>query len=947
MANGTKKDFFISYNKADRSWAEWIAWNLDEAGYTTVLQAWDFFPGSNFAVEMQRATSDAQRTIAVLSPDYLTSSFTQPEWAAAFARDPTGEKALLLPVRVRDCDLKGLLPQVIYLDILGLEETAARNRLLKGVSKGRGKLPNKPRFPGDASRLNAEKPRFPRIWNVPNRNRNFTGRDQLLRDLQKKLTLRPAALTQTQAMTGLGGVGKTQIAIEYAYLSRAEYEIVWWIRAEEPATLAADFAALAIALDLPAKDASEQTAIVKAVRQWLSQTTRPWLLILDNAQGVKDVDEYLPQSVSGHILITSRNQSWRRVAGVLSVELMDRDEAVEFLLKRTKKSDRKAARELAKLLGDLPLALEQVGAYIEESDISIARYLELFRTQRELLEDEPEIEEPTVTTIWEISFKRVEKESPAAQDLLSLCAFLAPDEIPLEMITRKEKQKQQNQHLTESLAKAIKNPTALLKVISALRRYSLVKVTTESFLLSVHRLVQRVSRNRLSPQSRKDWARTAVVLLNEAFQFDSDEEAWPACSTLLPHALAATEYATELQVAYKETDQLLSTLGKYFVARSEFVAVKAAFEQALSIHEKVLGRDHYMVAEDATRLGFLLKNHGDLLGAKRYFEKAQKIHSKGRGPSRSQLAVSLNNLGILLRDLGDLDGAQKAFERALKINQDDHGEDSREVAVNLNNLGYLLKDRKDLDAAQSHFERALEINKKSSANDLSIATNLNNLGIIAKDKGDLADARKYFENALDITEKACGPNNPEIVTSLSNLGFLMKDQSEAEAAREYFERGLEITEKAYGLNHPQVATSLNNLGYLLRDKDVAAAQPYFERALIINELAHGPDHPIVASTLKNLSELRTATGDLADARTQLERALAIDQAAYGSNHVVVAADLSQLGGILQRQGEIENARSRYEEAVKIFEKLLDHSDPRTAEARNKLASLDKERAVGR
>ena len=113
-------DFFISYNKADRAWAEWIAWQVEQAGYKTIVQAWDFRPGSNFVLEMQRAASEAERTIAVLSPDYLTALLTQPEWTAAFAKDPTGIKGTLLPVRVRKCDLEGLLPQIVHIDLAGL-----------------------------------------------------------------------------------------------------------------------------------------------------------------------------------------------------------------------------------------------------------------------------------------------------------------------------------------------------------------------------------------------------------------------------------------------------------------------------------------------------------------------------------------------------------------------------------------------------------------------------------------------------------------------------------------------------------------------------------------------------------------------------------------------------------------------------------------------------------
>jgi hypothetical protein len=142
------KDFFISYTKADKNWAEWIAWYLEEAGYEVVIQAWDFRPGGNFVLDMQEAASGCDRTIAILSPDFLKSTFTAPEWAAAFAKDPTGKKSSLLPVRVRDCNLEGLLGQIVYIDLVGLNENDAINTLLKGVLRGRAKPSHAPGFPG-------------------------------------------------------------------------------------------------------------------------------------------------------------------------------------------------------------------------------------------------------------------------------------------------------------------------------------------------------------------------------------------------------------------------------------------------------------------------------------------------------------------------------------------------------------------------------------------------------------------------------------------------------------------------------------------------------------------------------------------------------------------------------------------------------------------------------
>ena len=156
-----RQDFFISYNKADRSWAEWIAWQLEEVGYTTVLQAWDFRPGTNFVLAMQHATATATRTIAVLSPNYLAARFTQPEWAAAFAQDPTGSKGMVLPVRIQECNLEGLLGQIVYIDLLGLDEVAAQQALLAGPLRSRAKPTVAPSFPGSVTPMGSTRPPFP------------------------------------------------------------------------------------------------------------------------------------------------------------------------------------------------------------------------------------------------------------------------------------------------------------------------------------------------------------------------------------------------------------------------------------------------------------------------------------------------------------------------------------------------------------------------------------------------------------------------------------------------------------------------------------------------------------------------------------------------------------------------------------------------------------------
>jgi tetratricopeptide (TPR) repeat protein len=769
------KDFFISYNKADRSWAEWIAWQLEEAGYTVVVQAWDFRPGANFVLEMQRATTEAARTIAVLSPDYLAAGFTQPEWAAAFAQDPTGEKGTLLPVRVRECDPAGLLPQIVYVDLVGQEETAAKDALLAGVRRGRAKPTTPPGFPGTARRVVTERPRFPGalppIWNVPlRRNPNFTGRETLLADLRTALTSgQPAALTQ--AISGLGGVGKTQLALEYAYRHTADYAVVWWVRAEEPATLSADFAALAGPLDLPEKEATEQPVVVGAARRWLEHNAG-WLLVFDNAPDPAALRDFLPQGGAGHVLITSRYPAWRGVASPLSVRVLDRAESVAFLLRRTGQTDQTAAGVLAGELGDLPLALEQAGAYIEATGRALADYLNLFRQrQGDLLSrGQPSTDYPaTVATTWEISFQQIQQTSPAAADLLNLCAFLAPDDIPRELLGEGA------EYLPESLAAVVTDPLAGDEALAALRRYSLVDVSGDA--LSVHRLVQAVARDRLAEEARRTWAEAAVRLVAEAFpsgeRDPSDVRTWPECARLLPHALAAAGHAEALQVAAEATGRLLNQAGLYLWGRAEFAEAKEALERALAIDEAAYGPQHPNVATDVNNLGNVLHGLGDLAGARAASERALAIDEAAYGPQHPNVATDVNNLGSVLRDLGDLAGARAAFERALAIDEAAYGPQHPTVAIRVNNLAGVLRGLGDLAGARAAFERALAIDEAAYGPEHpAVARAVNNLGTVLGDLGDLVGARAAFQRALGVCQRFLGEDHPSTVTVRNNLASL-------------------------------------------------------------------------------------------------------------------------------------------------------------------------------
>ena len=479
------RDFFISYAGVNRPWAEWIAVELERAGYSTVLQAWDFRPGTDFMHKMQEATTSAKRTIAVLSPAYFGSDFSEAEWRSAFVKDPTGELGLLLPVRVQPCEPPGLLASRVYVDLVGADEVAARKRLLAAVDSGRPR-PTAAAFPGEAagpSPDSGEKARFPglgpKITNLPSRNLNFSGRDGQLLTLHDNLHAGlTAVVLPTAAVHGLGGVGKTQLVLEYAHRFASDYDVVWWISAEQPTSAAAALAELARRLGIP--EAANQDEMVAGLFDLLRDQAR-WLLVYDNAESPAQLSGLLPPGGRGHVLVTSRWSAWGAQASPLELDVLVRAESIEFLRRRTGTRDDQGLAALAELVGDLPLALEEAAAYLEETRESLDDYLELIRGRsRELfgLDDPPggsdsDSDRRRVATVWSVSLDRVHAQAPAAEALLRLCAFLAAD-VPRDLPARHP------DVLPEDLAAMARDRLAYNRALAAIGRYSLAAVSPAS-----------------------------------------------------------------------------------------------------------------------------------------------------------------------------------------------------------------------------------------------------------------------------------------------------------------------------------------------------------------------------------------------------------------------------------------------------------------------------------
>ncbi|HWZ19718.1 MAG TPA: FxSxx-COOH system tetratricopeptide repeat protein, partial [Ktedonobacteraceae bacterium] len=625
-----------------------------------------FLAGSNFVLEMDAAAKQATRTIAVLSPDYFTSQFTPSEWAAAFKRDPTGDQGLLLPVRVRPCDVEGLLGQVVYIDLVDQDEATARATLLQGITHQRRKPNSPPAFPSTHhASQSSERPSFPgalpAVWNIPYpRNPYFTGREEVLRRLAASLRAgETVGVSQPQAVSGLGGVGKTQIALEYAYRYNQEYETVLWTRADTQEALISGFVAFAVLLELPVQEERDQLKIVQAVKHWLTSHTR-WLLLLDNADDLTLVRDFLPPAGRGHTLLTTRAASMGRLAHPLEVDALDNEPGALLLLRRAERlapdatleqadvSERAVSLSITQELGGLPLALDQAGAYIEETQCSLADYLHLYRSQRaDLLKARgglvPDHPEPVAAT-WSLSFAQVEKHSAAAADLLRVCAFLHPDAIPEEIIS-------EGATLGPNLQAVAQNPLIFNQAIGVLLSYSLLKRQPEEHLLNMHRLVQAVLKDDLDVSTYYQWAERVVQAVNQVLPA-MEYPAYARYKRCLPHAQECAQLIEQEQLTSFAARRLLMRMGGYLKEHARYAEAETFYQHSLRIREQALGPDHPEVAYLLYNLAVLYKDQGKDVEAEPLYQRALHIWEQTLGPDHPRTQEVVRNYARLLRKMG-------------------------------------------------------------------------------------------------------------------------------------------------------------------------------------------------------------------------------------------------------------------------------------------------------
>ncbi|GHP00819.1 hypothetical protein KSF_108660 [Reticulibacter mediterranei] len=675
------------------------------------------------------------------------------------------------------------------------------------------------------------------IWNIPyQRNPFFTGREKELADLHHVLHQNgiDAGGHVAYALCGLGGVGKTQTVLEYAYRYRDEYQAIMWVKADSRENLLAGMLSLASLLELPERDVQDQDVILRAIACWLREQ-RSWLLIFDNVDDLTLIQEFLPTGCRGHVLLTTRVQALGRIARRLEVEELRPEVGALFLLRRTSWiapdasfdaasiAERNLAVELARELGGLPLALDQAGAYIEEHQCRLTDYMSLYQTRRRLallslrgdiLGDHPE----TVAATWSISFAAVERALPAAADILRVCAFLDPDAIPIELFLDGAKE------LGPRLSLLASDPFAFDEAVSVLWKYSLIRRNTETRSISLHRLVQIILKETLNGAEQRMWAECVIRALATVFPAEVRVDVWPRCQRLLAHASLSLAYLESYQLAIPEAATLYNQVGYYLRECASYEDAKMFCQRSLSIREQTLGAYHLATAQ------------------------------------------SLYNLARVYFELSEYAECEHLNRRALSIREQTLPSDHLDIALSLNNLAFLyyLWEGKS-EQAESLFQRAIPIFERSiGLEHPRTAHCLSNLALLYASQGRYEESERLLRQVWDIRERLLGHWHLDTARSLQNLAWLyieQKRQDRYEEADAFLLESLVIRERLVGRDHPQTANSLNHLA-LLREAQgrYTEAEDLYRQVLAMRRKMMGEDNPKVITTEERYATLLCKLG---------------------------------------------------------------------------------------
>ncbi|WP_117489116.1 FxSxx-COOH system tetratricopeptide repeat protein [Kitasatospora xanthocidica] len=909
------RQVYVSYAPGDRMWAEWAVAALTGFGYVATLRsAATPTEPSGALPEVDGPLDGDGRMLALLSPEYLAL----PRAGELWRRSGEGEEGALAAVSVAAVPLPDPFDSRAVVELASCQAESAESRLfeLLGPPPGAGRWVEAEESAAPSARFPGSRPV---VCSLPQRDPAFTGRAVLLDRLRDGFTGRPAG-TPVQVLYGMGGVGKSQTAVEYAHRFAAGYDVVWWVRAEQPADIPQQLADLAEVLGLPVDGDVQQAA--RGLLDHLAHA-RPharWLLVYDNAEDPDQLTSWLPAGTTdGHVLVTSRNRRWARHPGRVEVEVFDRVESVRLVGRFNPAIDPLDAGRIAERLGDLPLAVGQAARWLQETPMPVASYLQLLDEELTEVLDRPIPGggQAAVAATARIVGTDLRRVSPPAVRLLELCGFLGPDAIPIELF------------YSGPAIKAIGPPQgederlAIGDILRIVDQYGMVRYDARGGgTLGVHRIVQAVLRDQVDPADRPSVRAAVHRALALVGAGDPDQAAdWPRFAMLLPHLGPSGA----VESADPDVRQWIRGSVRYLWQRGLLEAARDLATRALEHWDEAGLPTLFLRVE----LANVRRLQGAAQDAYRIDRAAWEQLTALLGPEHLKTIAAAGGLGGDLRQLGRYREAQELDRRTLSAAERSLGPAHPRTTMMINNLALSDFLAGDLHSALARHAEALRRQRAVLGGD-----SLYTLSSVVNHARDLRELGRYEEaltlltDAVERYRARYGEDHDGTLKALRHLGAVLLRLGRHEEARAADEEAHRRLLARHGADHPETAAAAGHLAADLAasgetDRAIALAREVsgYHRARL------GDEHPTTLLAAGNLAVLLRRSGRAEEAAELSGRALEGLRAQLGGRHRYVGVTMLNHANSLVDAGDPAAARELGERAAAVLAESLGSDHP--------------------